>query len=443
MALNLEKELDRYLESSAEALLATIKEQPLKRITPEKVKIMHMAAYYDRVYYLIERAELADVFVQLLSSPDVETQVTACQFLKGCCMFHEQYGDPLQQKFIRLFELVGDDKRGLRARHQACSLLCHMARNENFHEDILQNTYSLIDLLRSRDWFSERTAAVLAAYAFTNPILMEQAVGVTAKTDLLVRMNKAYLKSNDYIARRFAVKVLAAAGRGRASMTNDDVAELRNNVRIPSAALQSVAYFVPTVCYAMLRHYRLWGIRGQVGPVVGASVLAGCVSALFGVRTGEYLDYRIENMKQAYMDRWGVEQRKDRLRRLNLQMSRLPGGKSPALGQSIPVRYHSLAAITSESFEAWFQTHQTCLLYLAFVSVPLPWYLVVPRLLSHYQQLRLGPRFHRLFPALSLKYTRRPRAIIPFVFVPTVAVKLASYNIDSPYLWNPLRLFTF
>ena len=51
---------------------------------------------------------------------------------------------------------------------------------------------------------------------------------------------------------------------------------------------------------------------------------------------------------------------------------------------------------------------------------------MVPRVLSTYQQLRLGPAFHRVFPALSLKFSRVPRAVVPFALLPTAAVKLAT-----------------
>eukprot|EP01063_Lacrimia_lanifica_P020110 TRINITY_DN2746_c0_g3_i1.p1 TRINITY_DN2746_c0_g3~~TRINITY_DN2746_c0_g3_i1.p1 ORF type:complete len:446 (+),score=172.32 TRINITY_DN2746_c0_g3_i1:90-1427(+) len=445
MAVNVKKELDAFLSGRVEALLAEVAEQPPRAVTPEKQSVLQYALYYEPTFELVRARGLAKNFVDLLLCPDIATLSLACSFCKNAYPYQQPYGELLGRRMMRMMELVGDDTKGVYLQHDASSLLCHLARNEYVHENILESSYSMVDMFRSREWLSERTAGTLSAYAFTNPHLLQAMVGVTSKTDLVTRANHCYNKSHDYIARRMSLKVVAVSGRGRAYMTNDDVNTLRDGMRYYAAAMDAVGYFAAASSWALVRHYFLWGLKGQVGTVVACSAMSGTVSAVFGVYTGEYLRYLVEEAKLKYLDAWGVRQRKDKLRKLKRSMAPLaPGAGRLEVEEPTAVqqaRYENLKAITDEVWELKFQQHSNAFLALGLLTLPLPWFFVVPRVFSTYGQLRLGPRFHRLFPALSIKYTKKARAIIPFTIVPTVAMKLSEAALPDKI--NPFRLLAF
>eukprot|EP01059_Diplonema_ambulator_P026790 TRINITY_DN44228_c0_g1_i1.p1 TRINITY_DN44228_c0_g1~~TRINITY_DN44228_c0_g1_i1.p1 ORF type:complete len:442 (+),score=98.44 TRINITY_DN44228_c0_g1_i1:41-1366(+) len=441
MAINIKKELDRWNENRAAKLLDVIQDQPAKQVTAEKLAILKLATHDDRVYEWIRQRGMVNTFVDMIHAPDVNTQVAACRFYKGCCLY-EGFEAAVRAKLMRLLELVGDDRnRSEIEQWEAASAVCYIARNEALHKDILESAYSLIDMFRSRDWVAERTAATLSAYAFTNPYLVEEAVGVTARTDVMQRVSDALNKSHDFITRRMSLKALMGVGQGRSIMTNDDVISLRNNLRSVAASLDFAVYFTTTFAYAFLRHYQHWGIKGQLKPVIAASAVAGAVSGAFALYTGEWLNYKIEELKYKYFLQSESEKRKENLRRMNRSMSRLPGGKAIDIGSEIPDRYRTLQEITSEVSERAYMHYQTGIIALLVVGFPMPWYLVVPKVLSTYQQVRLGPAFHRIFPALSLKFTRRPRAIVPYVLVPTAVNKALDYF--YPNYVSTLRLSMF
>eukprot|EP01061_Rhynchopus_euleeides_P015678 TRINITY_DN26685_c0_g1_i1.p2 TRINITY_DN26685_c0_g1~~TRINITY_DN26685_c0_g1_i1.p2 ORF type:complete len:457 (+),score=164.79 TRINITY_DN26685_c0_g1_i1:44-1372(+) len=442
MAINPVKELTTYLEKRTNLLLDVVAEQPLRTITREKAEVLWLGMLFDPVAYCIQQRKMEGVFLDLLSSTDPSTLIPTCMFLKTCCLYQNDYGKLLEAKMIRMLGLLGEPDDGVK--QAACTLLCTYAMNENIHVNILENTYSLLDLFRSRDPYSERAAATLTAYAFTNPLLTRPAVGVTSKTDILTRADNAYNKSYDLFARRMSLLVLKAAGRHRASMTNDDINEQRNTLRYAQFTLDMVPYFATTSAYAFMRHYAMWGVSGQLAPVVTSCILAGLASATIGgYFTKGRIEARMEDIRYRYGLAWDTEQRKDRLRRLNRSMSALPGKSAAALGDAIPERYTSLDEVTHEMWEERITSVGWGCAALGLLGARLPWYRVVPLVARDYTLLRMGPFFHKVFPAFSMKFSRRPRAVLPFIIAPTVALKAIDTFSPGALLPTPLLTYCF
>eukprot|EP00754_Rhynchopus_humris_P039875 Rhum_TRINITY_DN22955_c0_g1::Rhum_TRINITY_DN22955_c0_g1_i1::g.176403::m.176403 len=439
MAVNLRREFEAYVERRVELLLDVIAAQPLRSLSQERTELMWYARWYDPVYYRVQRRGMEGTFVEMLNCTDQRGIVPTVHFLQGACLYQDNYGKLLLQKLVRCFGLVsggvGGEAQSIEAKHAVSQLLCVFGRNENIHQSILEHAYSLADLYRSRDWAAERVAGVLSAYAFSDPMLVQQVVGVTAKTDVVQRANAAYLKSKDLIARRMSLQTVKASGLERAQMTNDDIVALRDKLRCIGASFDVLPYFTATTAYAMARHCAAWGVKGQLAAVVQASVLAGLVSAFIGgVYTREYLEQSLETRRATYGLAWDREQRKQRLRVLNKTMQAVPGCAVPELGDSIPERYRTLEAVTNELWAERSRNHTYAFCGLLLLGAKLPWWRVVPLMARKYTMLRLGPRFHRMFPALSMKYSKRPRAVLPYIIAPTLAVKAYEF-------WNPDGMF--
>eukprot|EP01062_Namystynia_karyoxenos_P070092 TRINITY_DN65484_c0_g1_i1.p1 TRINITY_DN65484_c0_g1~~TRINITY_DN65484_c0_g1_i1.p1 ORF type:complete len:447 (+),score=125.66 TRINITY_DN65484_c0_g1_i1:85-1425(+) len=416
------------------ALLDAVAEQHPLEWTAEKRDLMDLGLHDERVYALIAERGLCAHFVSLLSNPDRGARLAACRFLQDGAQYEAQWASLSRQKLVRLLRLAGAGPADRPLAHEAATLLGRLGRNENGHGDFLEYAYSWSDMMRTRDWPQERAAVAVLAWCFSSPHQMDAAAGVLSRTDILARVDQVYKKSRDYVARRLALTCLEVSGRMKLTYTCDEVVQLLDSLRTMTTAREAAVYFAAGSAWAFARHLVRWGVRGQLGAVATASVLAGCASASFGVYTGELLRWRCDCHKWAWLDGWGREQRLQKLRQQGRGMSPLPGHAAPPVGAAADPRFEGLEAVAGEVTELTTAAYKRACLALGLACLPLPWFLVVPRVLSTYQQLRLGPSFHRVFPALSLKYTRIPRAVIPFALLPTAAVKLAS---ACPAAWCP------
>eukprot|EP01060_Flectonema_neradi_P003304 TRINITY_DN1211_c4_g1_i1.p1 TRINITY_DN1211_c4_g1~~TRINITY_DN1211_c4_g1_i1.p1 ORF type:complete len:453 (+),score=54.82 TRINITY_DN1211_c4_g1_i1:54-1361(+) len=431
MALDLQKEIFRITDAYVDGLLNNISDGTGGE--EDLVRVAQIACLYDPVYAMIEDRGLVQEFVSLIDSKSEKTEQAACDFLKHCSMYEGNFGPVVRKRFFRMLELVGDDNKTNFTKHAVASLLCHMARNEYSHKMIIENTYSQVDMLRSRELMPERAAVGLTAYAITNPYLIDAAVGVTARTEILKRVDITYKTAKETVTRSLAIQCLKAAGFDRSSMTNDDIISVRDYCRLIDAGIDSSYYFTAAFSYSMMRQYFRWGFKGQMNTVILSATLCGLTSTIFGNYTGQWLDKLLEDKRYEYLDGWGTDHRKRALQRLGRVMNPIPGGR--VIPIEINERYDSLKLVTKELSELRFSCNQKAFLILLLFGFPLPWYTLLPKIMTERKQLLLGPRFHRLFPALSLKYTRRSRAIVPFVIVPTLVVKAAQF-MDTK---NPLR----
>ena len=435
------KELTNYLTRKVEALLTATADQPDNLYSREKRDLQWYATIYEPTHYLIQKAGQEGKMLALLNSSDETALVATLKFLQEGCLY-PLYTPGMLLGMIRLFSLVGHKDDAVQ--QAACSTICKFAKNENTHGNILENTYSLIDMINTRKPYPERAAVTAAAYAFSDPIMMKAAVGVTSRCDIIKRSDNVFNKSSDLMARRMGLNMLKSSGRQRASMTNEDINETRERFRILQAALDATPYFAVTASYALARHYIMWGFAGQLSAVVTASVLSGMTSALIGgVYTKGWLDSHIEEMKYFYALAHDKEDRKARLKRLNRAMSPLPGKSPEHVTEDTPERYTSLKEVTEEIWEMKVHNTGCAFAAAAVLGGRWGWFRIVPLVARSYTMLRLGPFFHKVFPALSMKYSRRPRAILPFFLLPTAALKAAE--VYQPGILTPpsLRCFSY
>ena len=432
MALNIQREVSLHVHNYVDILLQQIEEGVGGE--DNLIKVAEIAAIHDPVFSMITDRGLEKQFVAMLDSRSEDTERAGCRMLKNCLMYEGSFGPLVRDRFFRMLELVGDDKKCNFTKHAVASLLCHMARNENSHKMILENTYSQVDMLRSREVMPERASVGLTAYAISNPYLLDAAVGVTARTEIMKRIDITYKTAKDLVTKTLAVQCLKAAGVGRASMTNDDIIHIRDYVRIIDASIDASYYFTAAVSYSVVRQYFKWGFKGQKRTVVLTALLSGLASTVFGTYTGQWLDKQLEDRRYVYLEGWGTDHRKRALQRLGMSMNPIPGGRQIPI--TVNERYASIHDITTELYDFKFSSYQKAFMILFLFGIPFPWYALVPKVMTAKQQLLLGPRFHRMFPALSMKFTRRPRAIIPYIIIPTLAVKACQF-LDTR---NPLRI---